>query len=286
MDTILEIQGLCKRYDGFCLDHLDLSLPGGAILGLIGENGAGKSTAIKLILNLIHRDAGRVTILGKDGIRDEVTIKEQVGVVFEDSCFHEVLKAGQVSRFMRGIYRNWDDGLFWSYCERFGVPRDKYIKEFSRGMKMKLSIAAALAHRPKLLLLDEAVSGLDPVVRNEILDLFLEFIQDEDHAILLSSHITSDLDRVADYIAFLHEGKLVFCESKDELAETYGILRCGSEAFAKMDRTDIVRVVRREFGVEALVTNRQAVRRRHPDKVVDRASLEDIMLLYIRGEGL
>ncbi|MCI8303450.1 MAG: ABC transporter ATP-binding protein, partial [Lawsonibacter sp.] len=189
MKNCIQIRGLCKSYGDFSLKNIDLTLPGGSILGLIGENGAGKTTTIKCILNLIHRDAGEITVLGYDSVKEECLAKQDVGVVMDECFFHDTLRPRDVGKVLAPAYKNWDGDLFQSYLDKFGLPGKKLIKEFSRGMKMKLSLSAALAHHPKLLILDEATAGLDPVVRDEILDEFLGFIQDEDHAILMSSHI-------------------------------------------------------------------------------------------------
>ena len=219
MDNILEIQGLTRRFDGFCLDNVNLSVAPGTITGLVGTNGAGKSTTIKLILNLIRRDAGSIRLFGLDNIEQETAVKKRIGVVFDEPCFHDVLAPRQIGRYMKGLDADWDDQAFAGYLRDFSLPENKIVKEFSRGMKMKLAIAAALSHHPDLLILDEPTSGLDPLVRDEILDIFLDFLQDETRAVILSSHITSDLDKVADTIALLHEGKLLFHE---ETAESCG----------------------------------------------------------------
>lgn len=282
----IELHGLTKRYDGFTLDSVDLELPAGAIMGFVGENGAGKTTTIKLLLGLVHRDAGTVRLLGMDSIEQAAQIKDQIGVVFDECNFHDTLSAREVAAILRNIYSTWDDALYKSLCSRFGLPDSKRIKEFSRGMKAKLSIAAAMAHHPRLLILDEATAGLDPVVRSEILDLFLEFIQDEACSIFFSSHITNDLERVADYIAFLHKGKLVFSKPKDELLDNYGLIRCGTEALGKLERSDVIAYRKSEFGCEALTADRAAARRKYGSMVVDSATMEEIMLLYIKGERL
>uniref|UniRef100_UPI003FEFD2BC ABC transporter ATP-binding protein n=1 Tax=Candidatus Fimivicinus sp. TaxID=3056640 RepID=UPI003FEFD2BC len=227
MNESIRVSNLCKNYGTFQLKDVSFTLPQGCIMGLIGENGAGKSTTLKLLLNLIHKDSGEISIFGLDPVKEEQKIKEQIGVVFDENFFHDVLRAKDIPSVMRPVYANWDDRLFDSLCARFQLPWEKKIKEYSRGMKMKLSIAVAMAHHPRLLLLDEATSGLDPVVRNEILDLFQEFIQDERNSILLSSHITSDLERVADYITFIHQGRILASESKDDLLLSHRILRCG-----------------------------------------------------------
>ena len=284
MESILEVKDLVKRYQDFTLDHVSFSLPKGSILGFIGENGAGKTTTLKLILNLIQKESGMVTLFGMDHMKEERRIKEQIGVVFDESYFHDTLSPKDVASVLCRVYPTWDDRLFDRYLGRFSLPKDKVLKEFSRGMKMKLFIASALAHKPKLLILDEATSGLDPVVRNEILDVFLEFIQDEDHSVLLSSHITSDLEKIADYIVFLHKGKVVFEEPKDDLLARYGILRCGAEVFRRLDRAEKIGYRQSQFGYEVLVKDRAAARRRYPGAVVDAATIEDIMLFYVRGE--
>ncbi len=286
MNNAIEIRGLCKSYGDFSLQNIDLTLPGGSILGLIGENGAGKTTTMKCILNLIRRDAGEITVLGRDSIAQEREIKQDVGLVMDECFFHDVLRPLDVGRVLAPAYRDWDAGLFRDYLDKFGLPEKKYIKEFSRGMKMKLSLAAALAHHPRLLILDEATAGLDPVVRDEILEEFLGFICDEDHSILISSHITSDLEKAADYIAYLHGGRVVLSAAKDDILDNYGRVGCTREQLAAIDPAELVRVRRETFGCEALVADRAAFRRRYPDLTVDKIALEDIMLFIGKGEEL
>lgn len=284
MKTMLRLQDICKDYGDFVLDHMNMEIPGGSIMGFVGENGAGKTTTIKLILNLISRDGGEIQVFDLDNIQQENTIKEEIGVVFDQCNFGDALNAMQVGKMLRGIYKNWDDDLYHSYLQKFRLPEKKTIKEYSKGMKMKLSIATALSHHPKLLILDEPTSGLDPIVRNEILDLFLDFIQDEDHAILFSSHITSDIEKVADYVTFLHKGQLVFSKSKDELLYDYGILKCGKEDFESIDKGDVVKYHRGNYGYEVLVANKEEAARKYPNMVMDNATIESIMLFYV-GEG-
>lgn len=285
MTNSIEVNGLCKSYDDFQLDHVDLTLPGGAILGLIGENGAGKSTTIKCILNLIRRDKGTIRVFGQDNVEGDQAIKQDVGVVLDECFFHDSLRASDVDAVLRRIYRKWDRALFRRYCQQFSLPEKKTVKEYSRGMKMKLSLAAALAHRPRLLILDEATSGLDPVVRDEILDEFLNFIQEEDHSILLSSHITSDLEKVADYITYIHKGRTVLSGAKDELLEQYGRLVCRSSDLERLDSGLIVGVRRSQFGCEALVNDRAGIREAYPELTVDPVTLEDIMVFTVKGEA-
>ncbi|MDF2631776.1 MAG: putative transporter, ATPase component [Caproiciproducens sp.] len=284
MDNILQITNLCKSYKEFQLNNVNFSVPSGSIVGFIGENGAGKTTTIKLILNEIKRDSGSVKIFGMDNIRDERKIKEQIGVVFDESYFHGEFNAGDISKIMSKVFQSWDNNLFDRYLTEFKLPKNKIIKEYSKGMKMKLGIASALSHKPRLLILDEATSGLDPIVRSEILDIFLDFIQDETHSVLFSSHITSDLEKVADYVVFIHEGQIVFDRSKDELIYNCGILKCGAADFARLDKSGFVRWRKGECGYEALVTDREVAKRKYPNMVIDAATIDEIMLLYVKGE--
>lgn len=280
MENILEIKNLSKKYDEFTLSDVNITLAKGCIMGFIGENGAGKSTTIKLILNLIHRENGDIKILGLDNREKEIQIKEEIGVVLDESNFPDDIKAGEVSKIMKHIYRNWDDNVFQSYLKKFSLPMKKVVKEYSRGMKMKLAIAVALSHHAKLLILDEATSGLDPIVREEILEVFLEFIQDEEHSIFISSHIISDLEKIADYITFIHKGKIVFSEPKDLLLDDYGILKCSKSDYDKIEKEIIVGCRKSQFGVEALVKRNKL----KGNYTIDQANLEDIMLFQIKGE--
>lgn len=284
MTNCIEIKGLCKSYGDFSLKNIDLTLPGGSILGLIGENGAGKTTTIKCILNLIRRDAGEITVLGHDNIREEKLAKQDIGLVLDECFFHDTLRPLDVGRVLAPAYKNWDQALFRDYLDKFSLPEKKLIKDFSRGMKMKLSLSAALAHRPKLLILDEATAGLDPVVRDEILDEFLGFISDEDHAILMSSHITSDLEKVADYIAYIHQGEVVLSDAKDAILDSYGRVGCTAAQLEAIAPDDVLRVRKDSFGCEALVKDRAAFARKYPMLLVERTTLEDIMLFVGKGE--
>lgn len=219
MENILEVNNLCKTYDSFSLKNINLELPKGTIMGLVGENGAGKSTTIKAILNLIHTSNGLVKIFGLDMKEKEIEIKEDIGVVLDEGFFSEYLTPTDINNILSGIYKNWSEELFFKYLEDFKLPKDKVSKEFSTGMKMKLKIAAALSHKPKLLILDEPTSGLDPIARQDILDIFQDFIQDEEHSVLVSSHITSDLENIADYISFINNGEIVLSKTRDELID-------------------------------------------------------------------
>ena len=284
MTNSIEIRGLCKSYGDFALDRVDLTLPGGAIMGLIGENGAGKTTTIKCILNLIRRDAGEITLMGHDNRAEERLAKAEIGVVMDECFFHDTLRPRDIDRILAPVYSHWDSALFGSYLDKFRLPEKKFVKEFSRGMKMKLSLAAALAHRPKLLILDEATAGLDPVVRDEILDEFLRFISDEDHAVLISSHITSDLEKAADYITYIHQGKIVLSEAKDDILDRYGRVGCTAADLAAVDPADLLAVRKGSFGCEALVADRGEFHRTYPKLMVEPIKLEDIMLFLGRGE--
>ena len=277
----IEIRGLCKRYKGFSLDDLNLDLPYGCVLGLVGENGAGKSTTIRLIMDALERDGGTVSVLGADNQSKEfLDLKEDIGVVLDETFVPEVINAKQMGKIMAGTYKNWDQAVYDGWIRRFELPLDKKFKDYSRGMTMKLGIAAALSHHPRLLLLDEATGGLDPMVREELLEVFADFAAEEGHAVLLSSHIVSDLERICDYIAFLHKGRLVLCEEKDLLLDKYGILKCSREQLANIPEEAIHGRRVGTYGVEALVEREFMPR----DAVVDRASLEDIILYMVKGE--
>jgi ABC-2 type transport system ATP-binding protein len=283
MEAILQVENLTKKYAGFKLDHVSFSVPKGAIMGLIGENGAGKSTTINAILDLIHKDDGKVTFWGRE-LASSKQLKEDIGVVFDGINFYETLTPAGVGKISKAAYKQWDDLLYRDYLKRFQIPSDKEIKSLSKGMKMKLCIAVALSHKPKLLILDEATSGLDPVMRDDILDVFLEFVQDENHSILMSSHITSDLEKIADYITFIHHGKVIFCKTKDELRYSYGIIRCGSAVFEQIDKSQILACRKDDYQWNVLVADKEAARRKYRTAVVDDATIDDILLLYVKGE--
>lgn len=279
-NTIL-VKDLCKKFPDFSLDHVSFRVPKGRIVGFIGENGAGKSTTIQLILNELKKDSGEIELFG--GNYEACSLKEQIGVVFDECNFHDVFTADNMEKILSGVYKSWDSSLYSQYLNRFQLPRKKPIGSFSKGMKMKLSISCAMAHKPKLLILDEATSGLDPVVRDEILDLFLEFIQDEEHSIFFSSHIISDIQKIADYVILIHQGKVIFEEQKDDLVYQYGIIRCGKEKGASILPEDYIMHRTTEVSEEFLVNDKEAAKRKYKDVVVDNAALEDIMLFYIKG---
>ncbi|MFQ9955405.1 MAG: ABC transporter ATP-binding protein [Clostridium sp.] len=282
-NNALVVNNLTKKYRDFALDKVSFSVPCGTIVGLIGENGAGKSTTINAILGLINYDSGNIELLGKQDTQDD-SVRNQIGVVFDGNNYPDVLSAQKLNRVFKQLYSAWDESKFFSLLKKMSLPTDKKIKEFSKGMKMKLSIAAALSHNSKLLVLDEATSGLDPVVRDDILDMFLEFVQDENNSILVSSHITSDLEKVADYIVFIHEGRVVFCKSKDELRYKYGIIRCGAAQFDTIDKEEVIAYRKQDYEWEVLIADRDKAQRKYPKAVIDPATIDEIMLLYVKGE--
>lgn len=277
----IAVKNLCKSFDGFTLDNVSLQVPKGRIVGFIGENGAGKSTTINLILNELKRDSGTIEILGSEALDN--SIKKEIGIVFDECNFHDFFTANNIEKIFSGIYRTWDKELFIMYMKRFNIPLSKPIGSYSKGMKMKLSIICAMAHRPKLLILDEATTGLDPVVRDEILDMFLDFIQDEEHSIFFSSHIITDIEKIADYVILIHDGKIIFEEEKDNLIYQYGIVRCEKKQFADIQPGDYIISRKTNVCVECLVKDKEATRRKYKGFIVDNASLEEIMLFYIKG---
>lgn len=276
MEHILEVKNVCKQYKDFALDQVTFQLPAGCIMGFIGENGAGKSTTIKVIMDLVKKDSGMVTVFGKDNETELNSVKEDIGVVVDECCFPDNLSVKDIRKIMKNIYKNWEEHTFQTYVERFFLPEKKPVKDFSKGMKMKLSIAVALSHQAKLLILDEATSGLDPMVREEILDVFLDFIQNENHSILLSSHITSDLEKICDYITFIHQGKIIFTEEKDELLEKYAILKCSKEDLEAVPEDAIKGKKKNQFGVEVLVEKEKV----NSSFLMEKPSLEEIMLYF------
>lgn len=275
----LEVRGLTKSYRDFTLGPIDLTLPSGAILGLIGENGAGKTTTIRLILDTLRRDGGTITLFGKDNRESFPLGKEDLGVVLDEAGLSECLTAPEVGRIMQGVYRQWDEKQFAELLDRLSVPTGKRIKEYSLGMRRKLSIAVALSHRPKLLLLDEPTSGLDPVVRDEVENLFSEFTRDEAHSVLISSHIVSDLEKLCDYIAFLHKGRLLLCEEKDRLHEEYGVLRCSKEELASLPDSAVIGRRTNPYGVEAIVRRDQA-----PGRELGAVDIEQLFILMAKED--
>lgn len=285
MENILELENISKAFpkSNFTLNDITFSLPYGTILGFVGENGAGKTTTIGCILNTVMKDSGTVRLFGQEMKDGDVDIREKIGVVYDGDNFPGIWTASQLSQVMKGFYKNWDTALFQKYLSDFGLPATQKIKHFSRGMTMKLAIAVALSHHPHLLILDEATSGLDPIMRDEMLDVFLDFVQEENHSILLSSHITSDLEKVADYIAFIHNGRLILTASKDDLIYHYAVLRCKENQFQMLDHSDIISYRKRDFQIDVLVSDGKEAHKKYRDVVVDHVSIDEIMLLLVKG---
>ena len=283
MENNIELKNVSKSYKGFTLKNISFNVPQGSIVGLIGENGAGKTTTIKSILNITNAE-GNVTIFGKDSKKAEKEIKNEIGVVLDDSFLSDYLTAKHVNSIMKDVYKTWNEGKYINLLKQFDLPKDKLIKDFSSGMKMKLKIATAIAHNPKLLILDEPTSGLDPVVRNEILDIFRKYIEeDETRSILLSTHITSDLEHISDYIVFIEKGKMVFDLPTNELLENYGIIKCSKEDFSRLDEKDYIKYKKEKYQYEVLTSNKDNIRRKYNITTIDKPSIEEIMLFYIKG---
>ncbi len=280
----IEIRDLTVKFDGFTLDKISFDVAKGSIMGFIGQNGAGKTTTIKALLNIIKRDGGTIKMLGLDNIKDELAVKEQIAAVFDELPFHDQLNARNLNIILKDVYRDWDSAVFRNYLERLALPEHKKIGDFSKGMKMKLQIAAALSHNAKLLIMDEATTGLDPVVRNECLDIFLEYLQDEEHSILMSSHITTDLEKVADSVTFIHKGKLLLTGYKDEVLEQHGVIKCRKNDYKEIEPEDIVSARVTDFGAEVMIRDKETCRRKYAGLVMDPTTLEEIMCYYVNAE--
>lgn len=283
--NILEIKNLAKKYDRFKLDKISFNLKRGYVMGFIGPNGAGKSTTIKLIMNLIKKDSGSIKIFGLDNIKNEKEIKQKIGFVYDDSHFYEGLSVTRMKNVIAPFYKNWDDNAFDKYTSDFGLPKDKKIKELSKGMKMKFSIALALSHNAELIIMDEPTSGLDPVFRSDILDTLYSVIQDDKKSILFSTHITSDLEKIADYITFLNDGKIVFSAPKDEILEKYKIIKGDNSILNDEIKSEFIGINENSYGFEALTDNVPKISKMLNDKVlIEKASLDDIMVYTVRSD--
>ena len=286
MDNILELHQVCKTFPrtNFTLDHVSFSIPYGSIMGFVGENGAGKTTTIGCVLNTVSKDSGTIKIFGKELADTDTELKEKIGVVYDGDNFPAYWTAEQLSDVMQGLYANWDNDLFKKYLNDFRLLPNQKIKSYSRGMTMKLAVAAALSHHPQLLILDEATSGLDPIMRDDMLDVFLEFVQDENHSILLSSHITSDLEKISDYITFIHNGKLIMAASKNDLVYNFAVMRCKESQFLELDPGDILAYRKKDYQIDVLVSNGNEIQRKYRNAVIDHVSVDEIMLLLVKGE--
>lgn len=286
MKNILEVQNLCKAYpeSNFALKNISFAVPYGSIVGLVGENGAGKTSTINAILNTISKDGGSIKVFGEELTDEKTHLREDIGVVFDTINFSDNLTATTVAKVMAGIYKQWENPVFFDLITRLNLSADKKIKEFSRGMSMKLAIAVALSHQAKLLILDEPTSGLDPIAREEILDIFLDFIKDDQHAILLSSHITTDLEKIADYITFIHQGEITLSAQKDDLLYQYGLIRAKAEQFAQIDPADWIAYKKRDYQIDVLLADKKTAQRKYPQMLIDQATIEEIMILLVKGE--
>ncbi|NLM76262.1 MAG: ABC transporter ATP-binding protein [Clostridiaceae bacterium] len=285
MEPILEIRGLYKKFNGFTLKNIDLALNRGYIMGFIGPNGAGKSTTIKLIMNLLKKDGGQIKIFGKDHILNEQEIKNRIGFVFDENYYYEELTVSEMKWVVARLYQKWDEKAYKYYLEKFELPPDKKIKELSKGMKMKFSLAIALSHNAELLIMDEPTSGLDPLIRSEFLDILSEEIQDENKAVLFSTHITSDLDKIADFITLIDDGEILFSTMKDELLNNYGLVKGDKKVLSPDFKKMFIGLKENAFGFEGLVRDRKKAKRLFPDNfIIEKPTLEDIMLYHIRRE--
>jgi len=282
MSNALEIKGLTKTFDGFKLDAIDLTLPAGCIMGLVGENGAGKSTTIKLIFDMMRRDSGSIRILGRDNKCELHLVKEDIGLVTDEVGIHECLTAVQVGKIMKGTFKRWNSAEYARLIKQLAVPDGKPFGELSRGMRMKLGIAVAMSHGAKLLILDEATSGLDPVARDELLDMLFDFTRSEENSVLISSHIVSDLEKICDYIAFLHRGRLILCEEKDRLKAEYGIIRCSEEDLAALPVKAVKYKKSNPYGVEAVVTRRHIPY--EYENEISPISIEELFVFTVKGD--
>lgn len=283
MENAIEIKNLSKSYEDFCLNNIILNIPKGSIVGLIGENGAGKSTLISSLLGIIKSSYEELKIFGMDFKTDEIQIKKDIAVIFDTTHYDDEFTPKFIGQILSKVYSNWDQVTYLKYIHQFNLPMKKKIKKFSRGMKMKLEFAIAFSHDAKLLILDEATSGLDPIIRDEILSIIREYTEDENHTVLMSSHITSDLDKISDYIAYIHEGELLFMKPYDELREEYGVLHVGKELLDSLNREDIIGYTKGAYSYTILVKNRLAIQSVFKDLEIMRPTVEEIMLFYAKG---
>ena len=283
MDFAIEIEHLTKVFKDFSLNHVSLKIPKGTVVGIIGENGAGKSTLIQSILGIVDSQYDKLTYFGKDFKQNEKNIKEELAVIFDTTHYDLELTPRWIERILSHTFQNWNHELYQSYLQKFELPYDKKIKLFSRGMKMKLEFAIAFSHDAKILILDEATSGLDPIIRDEILNLIRAFTEDENHTVLISSHITSDLDKIADYIVYLYKGKCIFMQTYDEMNENYGIIHGTKDLLNTLSQDDIVAYIQEPYSISILVKNRQQIQSVFQDLEITRPTIEEIMLFYAKG---
>lgn len=283
-ENAIEIKGITKKYDGFTLNNVSFTVPKGSIMGFIGQNGAGKTTTIRALLNIIGIDSGEIRLLGLDHISDEYAIKERIAVVFDELPFHDSFTGEALSKMFSGLYSSWDNAEFFRLCKKLGLPMKKKLSKFSKGMKMKMQIATALSHNAELLIMDEATTGLDPIVRNEMLDIFREYLMEGNRSILMSSHITSDLEKIADSVAFIDRGKILITGYKDDILNTHGIIKCTREEYAEIDPADYISARLSDFGAEIMTADRKAAAKKYSGAVIEKTTLEEIMLYYVNRE--
>ena len=283
-ENAIEINGLTKKYDGFTLDNVSFNVPKGSIMGFIGQNGAGKTTTIRALLNIIKNNGGEIKLLGLDHIKDEYDIKERIAVVFDELPFHDSFTGVALSKMFAGLYGAWDEKRFFELCDRFGLPTKKKLSKFSKGMKMKMQIATALSHNAELLIMDEATTGLDPVVRNEILDMFREYLIEGNRSILMSSHITSDLEKIADCVTFIDKGKILLTGYKDDVLDTHGLIKCTKAEYKEIASGDYISARVSDFGAELLTADRAAAEKKYSGATIEKTTLEEIMLFYVNRE--
>lgn len=283
-ENAIEITGLVKKYDGFTLGPISFCVPKGSIMGFVGQNGAGKSTTIRAILGIIKADEGDIKVLGQELDKKGSSVREDIAAVFDELPFNDVLSPVKLDKIFKGIYKNWSSETFFQYLERFELPKKKKCGKFSKGMKMKLQIAVALSHNAKLLIMDEATSGLDPVVRNEILDIFYDYLKDGDKSILMSSHITSDLDKIADQVTFINHGDVFLTGEKDMILENHALIKCSKNDYLEMSPSDFISARVTEFGAEVLVADREATEKKYPKLLMEKVTLEEIMLFYVNRD--
>lgn len=279
--NVIELKNITKDYGDFKLDNVSFKVPEGSVCGFIGQNGAGKTTTIKAILDVINIDEGEIFVFDQNVKKDSAKLREDIGVVFDEMGFHEFMTGKDINVMMKNIYKNWNQQTFFDYLKKFSLPSKKPCGDFSRGMRMKLQIAVALSHNARLLIMDEPTSGLDPIVRNEIIQIFREYVIEEDHSILLSSHITSDLEKIADEVVFINGGKIVLSGNKDEILETHGLVKCKKSELEEISKSLIVKAEEETFGATVLVNDRKACEKLYPGMVVEPANLEEIMLFYV-----
>ncbi len=283
-ENAIEIKGLTKKYDGFTLDNVSFNVPRGSIMGFIGQNGAGKTTTIRSLLNIIPVDSGEIKLLGLDHVKDEYEAKQRMAVVFDEMPFHDMFTGNVLAKMFAGLYASWDEKHFYELCDRFGLPVKKKLGKFSKGMKMKMQIAAALSHGAELLVMDEATTGLDPVVRNEILDIFREYLSGDDRSILMSSHITSDLEKIADSVTFIDKGRILLSGYKDDILDTHAVIKCAKAEMSDIAPEDRISTRVSDFGAEIMVADRAAAAKKYSGAVIEKTTLEEIMLFYVNRD--